>query len=85
MKFLNELSAFRDRVPADSAARLAHLQARIAPHFLFNTLNSAIALVRAEPARAEALLEDLSELFRSTLADPQAEVTLAQELQLAQR
>jgi two-component system sensor histidine kinase AlgZ len=52
---------------------------------LFNTLNSAIALVRAEPARAEALLEDLSELFRSALADTQADTTLAQELQLAQR
>ena len=40
------------------------LQARIRPHFLFNTLNSAIALVREDPARAEDLLEDLSELFR---------------------
>jgi LytS/YehU family sensor histidine kinase len=34
-----------------TSARLAELQSRIRPHFLFNTLNSAIALVRAEPAR----------------------------------
>jgi two-component system sensor histidine kinase AlgZ len=52
---------------------------------LFNTLNSAIALVRAEPARAEALLEDLSDLFRHALADPGESVTLAQEIALAKR
>jgi two-component system sensor histidine kinase AlgZ len=75
----------RAQMPAGTTARLAELQSRIRPHFLFNTLNSAIALVRAEPARAEALLEDLSELFRSALASPTAEVTLAQELQLAER
>ena len=75
----------RAQTPASTQARLADLQARIRPHFLFNTLNSAIALVRAEPARAEALLEDLSELFRSALSESQREVTLAQELHLAQR
>jgi len=73
------------RTPAATAARLAELQSRIRPHFLFNTLNSAIALVRAEPAQAEAVLEDLSELFRSALADPAESVTLAQEIALARR
>ncbi|WP_372658259.1 sensor histidine kinase [Hydrogenophaga sp.] len=71
------------RTPAGTTAQLAELQARIRPHFLFNTLNSAIALVRAEPAKAESLLEDLSELFRHALADSQKEVPLAQELELA--
>lgn len=71
--------------PAEAAARLAELQARIRPHFLFNTLNSAIALVRAEPERAEALLEDLSELFRQALAERGTAVTLAEELDLAAR
>ncbi len=73
----------RARTPAGTAARLAELQARIRPHFLFNTLNSAIALVRAEPARAERLLEDLSELFRHALMDSNEAVPLAQELELA--
>ncbi len=73
------------RTPAATAARLAELQSRIRPHFLFNTLNSAIALVRAEPAKAEAVLEDLSELFRHALADPAESVTLGQEIALAQR
>ena len=75
----------RAQTPAATAARLAELQSRIRPHFLFNTLNSAIALVRAEPLKAEAVLEDLSELFRSALADPAESVTLGQEITLAQR
>ncbi len=75
----------KGRMPAHTSARLAELQSRIRPHFLFNTLNSAIALVRAEPAKAEALLEDLSDLFREALKDSGEPVRLAQEIELAQR
>ncbi len=75
----------RSRTPADTAARLSELQSRIRPHFLFNTLNSAIALVRAEPAKAEALLEDLSDLFRHALVDQGESVTLGDEIALARR
>lgn len=71
--------------PVADAARLAELQARIRPHFLFNALNTAIALVRVEPARAEAVLEDLAELFRAATAESQTLVTLADELTLAER
>jgi len=75
----------KGRMPADTAARLSELQARIRPHFLFNTLNSAIALVREDPARAETILEDLSDLFRHALVDPGESVTLAEEVALARR
>lgn len=75
----------RGRLPAETAARLAELQARIRPHFLFNSLNSAIALVREDPARAESLLEDLSELFRHALAEQGDAVTLAEEVAVARR
>jgi len=75
----------RGRTPAATTARLAELQSRIRPHFLFNTLNSAIALVRDEPAKAEAVLEDLSDLFRHALADRQDSATLRQEIELARR
>ncbi|MEJ8848696.1 sensor histidine kinase [Variovorax rhizosphaerae] len=75
----------RGRTPAATTARLEELQARIRPHFLFNTLNSAIALVREEPAKAETMLEDLAELFRRALADPHEPVTLADEIALAER
>lgn len=73
------------RTPADTAARLAELQSRIRPHFLFNTLNSALALVRLDPQRAESVLEDLAELFRAALADTDSEACLADEVALAQR
>ncbi len=75
----------KGRLPAHTSARLAELQSRIRPHFLFNTLNSAIALVRAEPAKAEALLEDLSDLFREALKDSGEPVRLAMEIDLARR
>ena len=75
----------KGKTPATTAARLSELQSRIRPHFLFNTLNSAIALVRAEPAKAEALLEDLSDLFRHALMEQGESVTLADEIALAQR
>jgi two-component system, LytTR family, sensor histidine kinase AlgZ len=70
-------------MPAQTAARLSELQARIRPHFLFNTLNSAIALVREDPAKAELVLEDLSDLFRHALADQGGFVTLDKEVAVA--
>lgn len=73
------------RRPADALAQLVELQSRIRPHFLFNTLNSAIALVQVDPARAEGVLEDLAELFRVALADATTSVTLAEEVELARR
>ena len=72
-------------VPAETTARLAELQSRIRPHFLFNTLNTALALVRLDPARAEGVLEDLAELFRVAISDSAESVTLAEEVELAQR
>lgn len=75
----------RGRTPAATTARLTELQSRIRPHFLFNSLNSAIALVRDEPAKAESLLEDLSDLFRSALVEQGEAVTLAEEIRLARR
>ncbi|PWW46016.1 two-component system sensor histidine kinase AlgZ [Melaminivora alkalimesophila] len=75
----------RAQLPAATAARLTELQARIRPHFLFNTLNSAIALVQDEPARAEALLEDLGDLFRHALVEQGEATTLAEEVELARK
>jgi two-component system sensor histidine kinase AlgZ len=75
----------RGSTPAATAARLSELQTRIRPHFLFNALNSAIALVRDEPAKAEAVLEDLSDLFRSALVEHEGSSTVGQEIALARR
>lgn len=65
-------------------AQLEALQARIHPHFLFNTLNTGAALVRAQPAKAEQLLLDLSDLFRASLSGPRV-VPLSEELALTKR
>ena len=73
------------RTPAATTARLAELQARIRPHFLFNALNSAISLVQDHPHKAESMLEDLSDLFRHALTEQREASTLAEEVQLAQR
>lgn len=65
-------------------AELEALQARIHPHFLFNTLNTGAALVHEQPEKAEQLLLDLADLFRAALAGTQ-EVPLREELELARR
>lgn len=71
--------------PVEASARLAELQSRIRPHFLFNALNTALALVQVDPQRAEAVLEDLAQLFRVALAEVGSAVTLDEEIDLAQR
>ncbi len=72
-------------LPAETTARLAELQSRIRPHFLFNTLNTALTLVHLDPARAEGVLEDLAELFRVAISESAASVTLGEEVDLARR
>ena len=72
-------------LPAETTARLAELQSRIRPHFLFNTLNTALTLVRLDPARAEGVLEDLAELFRVAISESAESVSLGEEVDLAQR
>lgn len=73
------------QTPANVQAQLSELQARIRPHFLFNSLNSAIALVSTDPQRAEAMLENLGDIFRHMLKDVRRNSTLGAELELAQR
>lgn len=60
------------------------LRARIHPHFLFNTLNTATALVRTRPRDAERVLLDLADLFRAALSGRQ-EAPLSEELALVQQ
>ncbi|MBX3662879.1 MAG: histidine kinase [Burkholderiales bacterium] len=71
--------------PALAEARLQALQARIRPHFLFNSLNAVLSLVRQEPRRAEAALEDLAGLFRALMADNRELVPIASEVELCRQ
>ncbi|HEY6240034.1 MAG TPA: histidine kinase [Burkholderiales bacterium] len=71
--------------PAIAEARLQALQARIRPHFLFNSLNAVLSLIRKDPQRAEAALEDLAELFRTVMADNRKLIALRDELSLCRQ
>ena len=69
--------------PALAEARLQALQARIRPHFLFNSLNSVLSLMRSNPARAENALENLADLYRGLMADNRQLSPLQREIELA--
>jgi two-component system sensor histidine kinase AlgZ len=71
--------------PALAEARLQALQSRIRPHFLFNSINAVLALIRRDPKRAERTLEDLADLFRSLVSDAQHFVRLSDEIALLER
>lgn len=71
--------------PAQTEARLEALNARIRPHFLFNSLNAVLSLIRARPQQAEAALESLSDLFRAAMRDPGELVSLADEIALGKQ
>ena len=71
--------------PALAEARLQALQARIRPHFLFNSLNAVLSLIRRDPRRAERTLEDLADLFRALMSDGRNLVRLADEINLIER
>lgn len=70
---------------AELQARIESLQARIRPHFLFNSLNSIASLVVTAPDKAEQAVLDLSDLFRASLARPGILVPWHEELALARR
>ncbi|WP_426143841.1 sensor histidine kinase [Pseudomonas sp. DWP3-1-2] len=78
-------SQWRKQQQGELRARIESLQARIRPHFLFNTLNSIASLVATQPAKAEQAVLDLSDLFRASLAKPGSLVTWRDELELAKR
>ncbi|MEM6302672.1 MAG: sensor histidine kinase [Pseudomonadota bacterium] len=80
--YLQQRVALQQR--SELQLRLDALQARIRPHFLFNTLNSIASLIAVQPERAEQAIEDVSELFRAALSGDRRESTLADELHLCE-
>lgn len=63
-------SQWRRQEQAELRARIESLQARIRPHFLFNSLNSIASLIELDPGKAEQAVLNLSDLFRASLAKP---------------
>jgi two-component system sensor histidine kinase AlgZ len=76
---------WRIQVEAEAEARFQKLQARIRPHFLFNSMNTIANLTQTNPQVAEEVVQDLADLFRATLSNANESTTLAKELELAYR
>jgi len=76
---------WRQRLQSEARARIQALQARIRPHFLFNSMNTIASLTRSDPEAAEAAIEDLSDLFRASLSGSHERTTLGDEVELARR
>jgi len=85
LRYFYVQNQLRQSIEARAQARIQALQARIRPHFLFNSMNTIASLTRTEPALAEEIVEDLADLFRVSLQTDEQEVRLSDELQLCQR
>jgi two-component system sensor histidine kinase AlgZ len=85
LRYFYVFEQWRVRVRAEAKARFEALQARIRPHFLFNSMNTIASLIRTRPQDAEAAVENLSDLFRAALGKDTARSTLGEELDLVMR
>jgi two-component system, LytTR family, sensor histidine kinase AlgZ len=70
-------------VEMQARARVHALQARIRPHFLFNSMNTIASLTRSDPVLAEQAVQDLADLFRANLSEKRNTITLEQEIEVA--
>lgn len=85
LRYFYLISQRRQRQQGELKARIESLQARIRPHFLFNSLNSIASLISSDADKAEQLVLDLSDLFRASLAQPYSLVSWQEETGLARR
>jgi two-component system sensor histidine kinase AlgZ len=83
LRYLYLQHLWRLQAAAESQARFQALQSRIRPHFLFNSMNTIASLTRSDPAMAEEVVHNLSDLFRANLSDSRTLTTLSEELALA--
>ena len=74
---------WRRNVELQARSRVHALQARIRPHFLFNSMNTIAALTRSDAVKAEEAVEDLADLFRANLNEQRTSITLKEELEVA--
>jgi two-component system sensor histidine kinase AlgZ len=72
-------------IQSEASARIQALQARIRPHFLFNSMNTIASLTRGQCSQAEQAVEDLSDLFRASLSDASEGITFSEEIDIARR
>jgi len=73
---------WRSNLESVAESRFMALQARIRPHFLFNSMNTIASLTRSDPAAAESAIEDLADLFRASLGNSDEPISLEQEFEV---
>lgn len=76
---------WRKNIESEANAKLQALQARIRPHFLFNSMNTIASLTRKDPILAETVTEDMADLFRAYLQETTRLSTVAEEILLCRR
>jgi two-component system sensor histidine kinase AlgZ len=84
-RYLLMRSRWRSELIAQADARVQALQARIRPHFLFNSLNTVASLIPEEPENAEAAILDLADIFRGSMRRADRLISLGDELRLARQ
>jgi two-component system sensor histidine kinase AlgZ len=83
LRYFYVAAEWKRSVQLEARASIRALQARIRPHFLFNSMNTIAALTRSDPKRAEEAVEDLADLFRANLSDARSQIPLKEELEVA--
>jgi len=83
LRYFYVSAEWKRSIEMEALARIRALQARIRPHFLFNSMNTIAALTRSNPAQAEQAVEDLADLFRASLSDANTQISLQEELDVA--
>ncbi|MFP4160455.1 MAG: sensor histidine kinase [Ectothiorhodospira sp.] len=84
LRYLYVQKQWQHNVEAEARSRVQALQARIRPHFLFNSMNTIANLTRSRPEVAESTVMDLADLFRATLSSRETG-TLSEEIALARQ
>jgi len=85
LRYLFIHAQWNSQLVAQSEARVQALQARIGPHFLFNSLNTIASLIPDDPEAAERSTEDLADLFRGSMHRADRMISLSDELALAEK
>jgi two-component system sensor histidine kinase AlgZ len=83
LRYFYVTAEWKRSVEMEALSRIRALQARIRPHFLFNSMNTIASLTRSNPQRAEQAIEDLADLFRASLGDAHTQIPLRDEIEIA--
>jgi two-component system, LytTR family, sensor histidine kinase AlgZ len=85
LRYILAKHEIKQRTYSETRAKIQALQSRIRPHFVFNSLNIIASLTRNEPARAEAAIEDMADLFRMMLSEDEQLVPVKKEIDVAKK